>query len=85
MTNKKRSKIPRISDTRLDRTPPSTAIATKIIDKKFENFVKNKVEVQSFTTRLPVDTYERLRAKAFRKRIKINQIINKLVEDYLEK
>jgi hypothetical protein len=82
MTNKKHGKIPTISKDRIDSTHLQTTLGAS---KEFHNFVKNKGQVKSFTTRLPLPVYEKLKIKAFNNDQKINRIICQLVEEYLDK
>ena len=42
-------------------------------------------EIQRFILRFPIETYEQLRLEAFNSRTSINQLINKILEDYMQK
>jgi hypothetical protein len=83
MKDIKRKKIPQISLDRLDSTNPNHVVGTNKEEKTAYAFMKGKEQVQPLTLRLPLEVYQDLREYAFKNRIKINQLVVKLVKEHL--
>lgn len=83
MNIKKKNRIPSISPDRLDLSPIDASVGSKKEDKLAYDFLKGKESVQPFTIRIPVNLYQKLREIAFKKDEKINKIVIKLIESYI--
>ena len=81
--NNKRNRIPTITDDRIDTTLPIVNKPITAEDIKINNLLKGKESTQVLTTRIPKNLYKVFRETAFKKNIKMNQIVVNLIEEYI--
>lgn len=71
----KKSRIPTISQDRIDETPISTAYGNSNEDIRAKSFIQGKEPVHALTLRLPVSMHKKLKEIAYKKDLKITKII----------
>ncbi len=82
--NNKRNRIPTISNDRIDTTVSIIEKSMTAEDIRINNILKGKNSIQSLTIRIPKNIYKVFREIAFKKDIKMNQIIISFIENYIE-
>lgn len=86
MNNNIKNKIPTISKERLEQPIKNSSIVSSTKEEKMvQSFLKDKEAMQTFTIRMTVDLYKKLRRIAFEKEEKMNKIIVKLISKYVDK
>lgn len=81
--NNKRNRIPTITEDRIDLTLPLVERPITAEDIRINNLLKGKESTQVLTTRIPKNLYKIFREIAFKKNIKMNQIVVGLIEEYI--
>lgn len=81
---KKKLGIPNVNPDRLDDSPAIAKVGSTKSEQNAQAFLIGKEQVQPITIRVPVALYKEFRKHAFEQNDKMNQIILRLIKDYME-
>lgn len=79
----KKSRIPEISNDRLDHTDPDLSSSGDKEEKRAQAFIKGREQTQAFQIRMSYSKWEYLKKICFEKNCSLNKIINDSIDQYL--
>ena len=80
----KKSRIPSITDGRLDHSDPDLSISNGKEDKRALSFIKGREPTQAFQIRMAHSKWEFLKKICFHKNHSLNKLINDAIDEHLK-